>query len=560
MPIDIVKKNKKNSANINLKRRMVLRQENKKTRKQENKESFEERFEKRFSHLPGLAHKQKLKVIWSTVIFFSGVIIIFWFYLASRGVLFYKSTDKEEKNGLIKLSELASGFSKLKDISVNKISDKTDVILDLKNRLEAAVVKNEVINSLKDNLQKQIEGEYDIDSNKIVCDSGNLIATYPLPNYYINNPARILGRGKLPSGEFKIILEDSNGKILGESNGAAEKGQTMSAFNVELNYSRPETETGILQLYTLNSENGGKNDLISMPVNFILGLDDWNIYKNEEFGFELKYPKDLPVSVYQNGSLAGKEESKENGFYIDYFEDVQKLQESYTPDILPAYENLDLFLESKNLGENEKSVYIGGLKFDSAAGKDFLYRILEKETGEIAVIKLGNKEDNVVKILDEILATFKLAEPNLENWKEYKDIAGEFSFKYPDELKESEESGQIIFRGQDPDGFSFYFFSIEPQIDNLEKWIKESAINSEEEAAKYEDKSFGDAVLGVYYEAEGKKDDAAGGVKNGQRSFGYLFNHYGATYSFRTNNENFKNTFKNVLNSIKFNSVEEEND
>lgn len=304
MPIDIVKKNKKNSENINLKRRMVLAQENKK--------SFEERLEKRFSHLPKLAHRQKLKVIWSTVIFFSGVIVVFWFYLASRGVFFNKLTDNQEKDGLIKLSEIAAGFSKLKDVSANKISDKTNVILNLKNQLEAASAKNEIINSLKD-------------------------------------------------------------------------------------------------------------DLISMPVD-----------------------SDLDSS----------------------------------------------------------------------------------------------------------------------KWKEYKNTAGGFSFKYPDELNESEESGQIVFRGQDPDGFSFYFFTIEPQIDNLDKWVKESSINSEEDVVNYENKDFGDVALGVYYEAESGKD---GDLKiqdgeNIQRSFGYIFNHYGATYSFRTNNKNFQNTFNDILSSIKFNSIGEEQD
>ncbi|MFH1565035.1 MAG: Gmad2 immunoglobulin-like domain-containing protein [bacterium] len=290
MPIDIVKKNDKDST-VNLKKRQFLYKKDEKTKKQKNKKSLEERLEKRFSHLPDMAYKQKRKIIWSTVIFFSAIIVFFWFYLASQGVLFYKSKDKEEQGGFLKLSELTYGFNKIKNISISSLPEKKDFILNLKKQIELAAEKNEIINSLKDNLQKKSEGEYNSESNKVVCDSGNLAATYPLPDYYIDNPVKILGRGKLLSGEFKISLKDSNGKILGESTGITEKGETMSAFAVELNYSAPETKTGVLQLYALRQKDENKDDLISIPVNFIVDLPEWNIYSNEEFGLKLKYPK-----------------------------------------------------------------------------------------------------------------------------------------------------------------------------------------------------------------------------------------------------------------------------
>ncbi|MFH1565034.1 MAG: hypothetical protein ABIC82_04245 [bacterium] len=223
---------------------------------------------------------------------------------------------------------------------------------------------------------------------------------------------------------------------------------------------------------------------------------------------------------------------------------------------------MDLFLESEILGENEKSFYIGGLNFNSIIGNDVFYRISEKETGEIAVIKSRGKESGSSEILDQILATFKFSESNFENWKEYNDTTGDVSFKYPAALNESEDLGQFVFRDKYPGGFSFYFFSIEPQIDNLEKWIQESPVNLEEEMEKYEYKSFGDAILGVYYEAKAKQADSAEDAPDTQdtRSFGYIFNHYGATYFLRTNKDNFQKTFKNVLDSIKFNFLDEEQD
>lgn len=550
MPIDIVKKNKKN-PNVNLRRDV--------SKRKEEKESLEERLEKRFSHFPELAYQQKVKIMWATVIFCSSIIVVFWFYLASRGVLFRAQQDKEEKDSLIKLSELTSSFNKLKDITVNEISEKKDAILNLKDQLEIEVAKNEVINNLKDNLQKEVEGEYDGELNKVVCDSGNLMATYPLPNYYINNPVKILGRGKLPAGGFKVRLEDSNGKILGESNGTTEKEQITSAFIVELSYSKPETDKGTLQLYTLSEDGGGEDNLISFTVNFISDLSDWNMYNNEEFGIEFKHPSNLTVAVAQDGLFLNKddaddaEEADKNRLHFDYFSNIEELQEYYTPSLLAVHDNLESFLDSGNLGEKEKSISIGGLEFSSVVNGDVFYKIFERDSGEIAVIKFDNKE-----ILDQVLATFKTIEPGLENWKEYQDVSGEVSFKYPARLNESEELGQVIFREEDPDGFSFYFFAIEPQIDNLEKWIKDSSVNLEEETTKYEDKKFGDVAYGVYYEAREIKDDELDkkGVESSQRSFGYIFNHYGATYSLRTNKENFQNTFKNVLGSIKLNNLE----
>lgn len=552
MPIDIVKKNKKNPT-VNLKRKLP--------KEKEDKEGFEERLEKRFSHLPELAYKQKVKIMWSTVIFCSGAIVICWFYLASRGVLFHNSEGGEKKDDLIKFSELVSGFNELKGATASQLSEKKDFVLNLKNKLEAEAAKNEVINNLKDSLQKKFDSKGGDEINKVVCDSGNLITTYPLPDYYINSPVKILGRGKLPSGEFEVGLEDSNGKILGQSGGTTEKGQIMSSFAIDLNYSNPETKKGILELYTLGEDGESKDNLISIPVNFILDLKNWNTYNNEEFGIEFNYPKNLPVSVFQNGIQISKENNtEEDGFYVEYFDNVQKLQENYMPDILSVYESLDLFLESGNLGENQKSAYFGGLEFNFISGIDAYYIIFEKETGEIVVFRYDNKGDSDLEVLDQILATFRLVDLNLDNWKEYEDLNNEVIFKYPARLNESEEMGQFVFREDDPDGFSFYFFAIEPQIDNLEKWVKESSVNLEEEIINYEDKSFGDAIYGVYYEAQEIKDDLESEEANRKRSFGYIFNHYGATYSLRTNKDNFQNTFKNILGSIKFNSPDVDQD
>lgn len=340
MPIDLVKKSKKDSA-ISLNRRQVADNGNKK--------SLEERLEKRFSHLPDLAYRQKVKIMWSVAIFFSVMIMIFWFYLVSQGALFYApSTQKEGKNNFIKFSELTSGFKQLKNISINQLLGEKKIILNLKNQLELSAAKSEIINKLKDNL-----------------------------------------------------------------------------------------------------ENGD-------------GLAEFNMH--EESRVKIQYPNNLPVSISQNGDEANQ--------------------------------------------TNESS-------------------------------------ENII-------------EPDLESWKEYQDIDDGFSFKYPDELNISEDLGQFIFRDKNPDGFSFYFFAIEPEIDNLEKWIQESSVSSDEEIISYGDHIFGDVAVGIYYEAKAKKDDELELEKEDfigmQRSFGYIFNHGGITYLLRTNKENFQNAFNNVLNSIKLNS------
>lgn len=341
MPIDLVKKSKKDLA-INLKRQQVAYNRDKK--------SLEERLETRFSNLPALAYKKKVKVMWSVVLFFSAIIMIFWFYLASRGILFYTPYSKEKKDDFAKFSELTSGFKQLKNISIDKLFGNKELILNLKHRLEMSVAQSKVINKLKDNLQ--------------------------------NNSVDFT--------EARIYNEESELK----SNGL----------------------------------------------------------------------EDMSVAVFGN----------------------------------------------------------------------------EQET---------DKADEGAK---------NSMEQDLTTWKEYKDIDDGFSFQYPNELNISEDLGQFIFRDQNPDGFSFYFFAIEPEIDNLDQWIQESSVSSDEEIIKYENRMFGATVAGIYYEAKAKKDDELKLKKDdiigAQRSFGYIFNHSGATYLFRTNKENFQYTFNTVLNSIKLNS------
>lgn len=554
MPIDIVKKNKKRLP-VNLKKRGVGDQKIKKTRKQESKKSLEERLEKRFSHLPNIAHRQKVKVLWSTVIFFVSLVVIAWFYLVSRGVILRTDSTKRESEDSFELSDIASSFKDVKDSLVSKVAGKKDVILNLKKQLElaneASDKKNEIINSLKDTLRENIEVESEVEKKKLF-QSENLTATYPLLNYYIDNPIKILGRGKLDDTQFEIRLKNDEGRILGESSGSTEEERVVSPFSVELNYIDPESASGILELYTLNREDGEENDLVSIPVKFISNLEEWNVYSNEEWGLEFKYPNDWTVEYIDSSLVFKQNEEVLDNFYIDYFINTRELQWKYAPASSAIYENLDSFLESGYLGENRESVHIAGLNFNFTKIDDYNYFSLEKDTGEIVVIKANNGDDEFLEVADKVLATFKFTDIDLEKWQEYEDFGGELVFKYPERLSYSEEFGQSVFQSEDPQDFSFYFFVMEPQIDNLEKWIEESSVNSEEEIIGYEQSNFGDAVDGVYYEAKAVSDTPDLDPEDRAKSFGYIFNHYGVSYSFRTNKEDFLNTFRGVLGTIGF--------
>jgi hypothetical protein len=570
MPIDIVRKNKKRSP-VDLKKRGVVGQKIKNSQKLENKKGLEERLENRFSHLPNIAYKQRLKILWLTVIFFTLLVVIIWFYLVSRGVLL--RTDflrKAENEDSFNLSDIVSGIKEVKDNLVGQVVGKKDVILNLKKQLElaseASDKKNEIINSLKETLERSAEDESGVEVKNAVSASENLIISYPLSNYYIDNPIKILGRGKPVDAQFEMRLKSDEGRLLGESSGSTEDEQVVSSFSAELNYIDPDSENGVLELYTLNKEDGKERDLVSIPVKFISGLSDWNIYSNEEWGLEFKYPNDRTLDL-SDSTLVFKqdEEAVLGNFYVDYFINIRKLKESYAPALSSVYENLDSFLESGILGEGRQDVYIGGLNFNFIKTDGFNYIFLEKDAGGIISIKSESGQSGVSTILDQILATFKFINPDLDKWQEYEDVGGEVAFKYPERLSYSEEFGQSVFQAEDPDDFSFYFFVMEPQIDNLQKWIEESSVNLEEEIVSYEEAGFGDAARGVYYEAESILEAQDSESTNGRdedrmKSFGYIFNNSGATYSFRTNKEDFLNTFKGVLDTIEFTTLDYEID
>ena len=189
---------------------------------------------------------------------------------------------------------------------------------------------------------------------------------------------------------------------------------------------------------------------------------NWKIYRNENWGFELRYP---PNWTYSESSWDGGENEtsvdydgihlsppsstrgitqinvykvKNNGLNIkDYFN-----KNDYSccgPDAEPTYLGDEIMASEKVIVdgiEGRKALKVPeDIPIEEVTAN---WVVLEKD-GEIFLI--SNYKDvkeldlDIEKVFDQILSTFKFL-PDISNWKTYKNEDYGFEFKYPREILE----------------------------------------------------------------------------------------------------------------------------
>lgn len=169
-------------------------------------------------------------------------------------------------------------------------------------------------------------------------------------------------------------------------------------------------------------------------------VEGWQTYRNEKYGFEIKYPLNYQISSRINTAIGPVIESDYGRF------DFREVSDDYSKQILSA--------NAKSViinGYNAKKLPVSG---NLDGGLDYEVMFVTK-SGSYLVILFTTKRagyESKVDEFDQILSTFKFVESaNILGWKTYRNEKYRFEFEYPLDrnLVREGEDRRIIFREGD---------------------------------------------------------------------------------------------------------------
>jgi hypothetical protein len=162
---------------------------------------------------------------------------------------------------------------------------------------------------------------------EIVGIADKIIISSPAPEAAVSSSVSVSGKAVgtwFFEGSFPAEMHDSNNKLLGtgimsftpKSETDTWMTEEFVDFRGEIKFSNPATESGYILFKKDNpSDQRELDESFKLPVKFTNGISDWKTYRNDEYGFEIKYPKDWPMP------LVDKQSKPAEG--VLYLEDVK---------------------------------------------------------------------------------------------------------------------------------------------------------------------------------------------------------------------------------------------
>ena len=99
-------------------------------------------------------------------------------------------------------------------------------------------------------------------------ESRNILVYYPWPNDTVGNPIDLNGVAIAFEGTVNIRIKDDKNHTLTETTVQAESGTERAPFNGRVNFNKPSSKKGFVEIFTLSPKDGEEQDKVSIPVNF----------------------------------------------------------------------------------------------------------------------------------------------------------------------------------------------------------------------------------------------------------------------------------------------------
>jgi len=139
--------------------------------------------------------------------------------------------------------------------------------------------------------QKEAAETNEQNSNEIDdANKPNIVVFSPKKGDKVGLPIKILGEARVFENQFSVRIKDKNGNILAEEGVTALEGDAgeFNLFEKEINYKKPATTDGFLEVFDNSAKDGSEIDKVTIPIKFeTVNSMDIKVF----FGNEVKDPQ-----------------------------------------------------------------------------------------------------------------------------------------------------------------------------------------------------------------------------------------------------------------------------